>query len=124
RGFAHMEHLTGVAVPAIFNNGYVDIKDVAFFKHFLFTRNAVANYVVDRSTDSFWKTLVTYVSWDRFLHINNVVVAELVKLFCGHTWLNMRGNHFQNFGGQTTSFAHGFNIFRGFDRNTHKCVFY
>ena len=47
RAVAHDEHAAGVAMPAILDDGYVDVDDVALFERF-FVRNAVANLVIDR----------------------------------------------------------------------------
>ena len=46
RAVAHDEHAAGVAVPAIFDDGHVDVEGVALFER-LVVRNAVAHLVVD-----------------------------------------------------------------------------
>jgi hypothetical protein len=50
RGLADVEHAAGVAVPAVLDDGDVDVDDVAIAQH-LVARHAVANLVVHRGAD-------------------------------------------------------------------------
>jgi len=112
------EHLAGIAMIAVFDDGDVDIDDVSLLQ-FLLTRDAVAHLVIYRGTDGFGKTVVVERCGDRFLNIDDIVVTESVQFGSGDTHLYMRFNHLQHFGGETSGHAHLFDLFRGFYGDGH-----
>ena len=91
-GFAHKEHLAGIAVVAVFDDGDVDIDDIAVFEFFV-AGNAVADLVIDRGADGLGVTVVIQGCGNRLLHVEGIVVADLIQLVGGDTCLNMGGNH-------------------------------
>ena len=95
----HEVHAAGVAVPAVLDHGDVDIDDVAVFQRGG-CRDAMAHDVVHRGADCFREAVITHVAGDSLLHIDDVVVAELVQLVCGHAGFNVFRDHGQDFGGQ------------------------
>src|SRR5471032_1325744 len=97
-------HAAGVAKPAVFDDGDVDIHDVAILKHPA-RRDAVADHFVDRSTHGFREAVITDVTGNGLLHIDDVVVAELVEVVGGDPRLDMRRNHRQHLGSQFASNA-------------------
>ena len=75
--FTHEKHLTGVAVVAIFDNGDIDINDVAVFQLFV-GRNTVADAMVHRGADGFWESAVIERCRNRILFVDDVVMANAV----------------------------------------------
>ena len=57
-GLADREHPAGVAVPAVDDDGDIDVDGIAVLETFV-TGDAVTNNVVDRCTDGFRKSPVT-----------------------------------------------------------------
>src|SRR5713101_8122629 len=55
--FADVVHAAGIAVKTVFDHGDVDIQDIARLEHAL-PWNPVADLVVDRGADRFWKGLI------------------------------------------------------------------
>ena len=103
----------------VFNHGHVDVDDIAIFQMFFVIRNAVAHHFIDRDTDRFRIPVVAEAGGDCFLFVDNIVVANAIQLAGGHARLDVRGDHFQHFSGQTASNAHFFNIFWSLNRNSH-----
>ena len=76
-GFADEVHAAGIAIPAILDHGDVDIDDIAVLEwHGI--GDAMADNFIDRGTDSFRKAVIADVAGDGLLHIDDVVVADLV----------------------------------------------
>ncbi len=123
--FAHDEHAAGVAMPAIFDDGDVDVDDVAFFQR-LVIGYAVAHLVVDRGANRLGirvvaRGVVVQRRWNGLLNLSDVVVAKLVQLVGRDTGNNVRGEEIQNFGGQFARDAHAFCALGVFDGNCHGC---
>ena len=97
-GLADEEHFAGVAVVAVFDDGDVDIDDVAIFQFFV-TGNAVADLMIHRGADGFGEAVVVQWRRDRLLHIDGVIVADLVQLVGGDPGFDVFGDHSQLFGG-------------------------
>ena len=113
RAFAHHEHAAGVAVPGVFDDGDVDVHHVAFFQR-LVIRNAVANLVVDRGANGlgigdFSAAAVIERRWNTALHVDDVVVRQLVQRVGAHARHHKGRQVIQHFGGQPSSQAHACN---------------
>src|SRR5690606_1241826 len=124
RHVAHMEHLAGVAVVAVLDDGDVDVHRIAVLQR-LVVRNAVAGHMIERGADGFGEgdapmaATVVQRSGNRLLHVHDVVVADAVQLVGGHAGLYVLFDHFQNFGGEATGHAHAGNVFSGLDGYAH-----
>jgi hypothetical protein len=123
RGLAHHEHAARVAMPAIFDGGDVHVERVALFER-LVVRNAVADLVVDRGADRLGVGLVATRrvverSRDAALHIDHVVVAQLVNLVGGDARLDEGLDVVEDFRSQAACHAHAFDVFGGFDGDRH-----
>ena len=103
----------------IFNHGHVDINDVAVFQQFAVIRDAVAHHFINRDTDRFREAVIAEAGGDRFLFINNVVVADAIQLAGADARFDVGFDHFQHFGGQAAGNAHFFDVFRCLDRDSH-----
>ena len=110
---ADMEHLAGVAVVAVLDDGDVDVDDVAVLQDFLVRRNAVADHFVDRGADRLGKAVVVQRRRDCLLHVDHVVVADAVELAGGDAGLDIGRNHFEHVGGEAAGDAHFFEFFGG-----------
>ena len=113
RAFAHHEHAAGVAVPGVFDDGDVNVHHIALFQRF-FIRNAVADLVVDRGANGFGvgdfsATAVIERRWNTALHIDDVVVRQLVQRIGAHAGHHKGRQVIQHFGGQPSSQAHACN---------------
>ena len=115
-------HAAGVAVPAVLDDGDVDIDDVAVLQDLGFARDAVADDVVDRGADRGREALVADVGRDRLLHVDDVVVADAVQLGGGHAGLHVRGDDLQHLGGQAAGDAHLLDLVRGLDGDGHRRI--
>jgi hypothetical protein len=71
-------------VVAIFDDGDVDVDDVAMLEHFL-AGDAVAHLMIDGSADGSWvwtvaRGRVTKRGRNGTLNVHHVIVAELIEL--------------------------------------------
>ena len=65
------------------------------------------------------QNLRKYLMSGGFLHIDDVVVAQLVELVGRHAWHHVRGEEIENFGGQLARDAHALCALGVFDGNGH-----
>ena len=86
-------------MPAVFNDGYININDVTITQLFTVRGNAVTNDFVDRSANRFRKSVVVQRSWNGLLDVNDVVVTNAVKLSGCHAHFDQRFYHLQNISG-------------------------
>ena len=89
-GIAHNEHATCVTMPAVFDDGDVDVDDIAFFK-LLVIGNAVANLMVDGGANGLWiggvsGRLVIEGCWNGALNLNHEIMGQLVQFVGGDAW--------------------------------------
>ena len=110
RCVAHLKHAAGVAMPAVFNHGDVDVDNITLFKS-LVVRYAVAHLMVNRRANRFGIGLVAagrVIKWgrNRLLHTSDVVVSQLVQLVGGDARLNVRREKIKNFRGKPPRNAH------------------
>jgi hypothetical protein len=82
-------HAAGVAVPAVLDDGDVDIDDVAILEHLPFAGDAVADDVVDRGAHGLREAAVADVGRNGALHVHDVVVADAVQFLGGDTGLDV-----------------------------------
>src|SRR5690606_12621750 len=114
RGGADVVHAAGVAVPAVLDDGDVDVEDVTVLQHLGLAGDAVADDVVDRGAHGLGEAAVAQVGRDRALHVHDVVVADAVQFRGADPRLHIRGDHFQHLGGQAAGDAHLLDFFGGF----------
>ena len=105
---------------SVFDDGDIDIDDVAVFQEFVVAGNAMANDVVDRRTDRLGKTLVIQRRRDRPLLFDNMLVADSVEFAGGNAGLHMLADHFQHFRGKPAGHAHFFDLGGRFQMNGHE----
>ncbi|MNG96320.1 hypothetical protein D3C79_553820 [compost metagenome] len=109
------EHLGGIAVEAIFNDGHVDIDDVAVLQHFVIARDAVAHHFVYRDAHGFREAVVAEAGGDGLLLVGNVLVTDTVQFAGGHARFDVRLDNFQHFSGQAARHAHFLDVIRCFN---------
>ena len=119
RRLTHVVHFAGVAVPAVLDDGDVDIEDVAFLEHLLLVGDPVADHVIHRCAYRLREAPVTQAGGDRVLLVDDVVVADAVQFLGGDPGLDVLADHLQDFGGQAARFAHFRDVFRGFYGDVH-----
>src|SRR5690606_38845945 len=119
RGLADEVHPAGVAVPAVLDDGDVDIDDVALPQHLGLAGDAVADDVVDRGADRRREALVTQVGRDGVLDLDDVVVADPVQLGGADPRLHVRGHDLQHLGGKAAGDAHAFDVLRSLETDLH-----
>ena len=101
-------HAACVAMPAIKDDGCINIDDVAFFE-FAFLWNAVTHNVVDGCADRLWEALIV----KRGRHSasgDDVIMTKLIKAFGCDAWHNVLCNHVQYLRGKLSRFAHTFEV--------------
>src|SRR5690606_10189153 len=111
---ADMEHRAGIAVPAILDDGDVDIDDVAVLEGFLVRRNAVADNFVDRGANRLGEAVVIQRRRNHLLHVDHVVVADAIEFAGGDPGYNVGFYHLQHFGGETAGHAQFVDFLGGF----------
>ena len=90
----------------------------------LVVRDAVADLVVDRGADRLRVgrvagRRVVQRRRNRALHVDDVVVRQLVELVGGDAGLDVRREHVQHLGGQPAGHAHAFDVGGGLDGDRH-----
>src|SRR5690606_38583981 len=73
-------HAAGIAVPAVLDDGDVDVDDVAVLQDLGLVRDAVADDVVDRDAGRLGVAPVADVGRGGLLHVHDVLVADPVEL--------------------------------------------
>jgi len=116
--FADVVHATGVTEPAILDDRDIDIDDVAFLQDPV-AGDAVADLLVDGGADRFGEPLVTQGSWNAFLNIHDVVVAQGVQFLGGDAGNDIFCDHVQNLGRETTSDSHFGDLLWRFEGDGH-----
>src|SRR5690606_29540171 len=110
---ADAEHLAGVAVIAVLDDGDIDIDDVPGLQHLLLGGDAVAYHMVDGGADGLGKPLVVEGGGDGLLDADDVLVADGVELGGGHPRHHVGTDHVQYLGGQAAGDAHLGDFVRG-----------
>jgi hypothetical protein len=123
RNLADEEHATRVAVPAVLDDGHVDVDDVAFFER-LVVGDAVTDHVVDRRANALgvWLVAVGGVVERRghgLLHVHDVVVCQPIELVGGDAGANVRGQIVEHLRGQPSGESHAFDAGGIFDGDGH-----
>lgn len=90
----------------IFNDGDVNVDDIAIFQQFAVVRDPVAHHFINRDADRFWKTVVAQASGNGFLFINDIIVADTVQFAGADARFYVGFDHFQHFSGQAAGNAH------------------
>ncbi len=123
RTFADDEHAAGVAMPAVLDDGDVDVDDVAVLQRPL-VRDAVADLMVDRGADRLGvghvaRRRIVQRRRHRALHVHDVVVRQAVEFLGGHAGLDMRRQHVQHLRGQPSCHAHALDVAAGLQCDRH-----
>lgn len=121
-GLSDAEHLTGIAMEAILDDGNVNVDDIPFFQPLL-AGYTVADNLVDRGADRPGKTAVVERRGDGVLFIDNVVVTYFVQFEGGDPRLNMGGDHLQYLCRQFSGDAHFCDLSCSFYCDTHLKMF-
>jgi len=119
RGLADEEHLAGIAVEAVLDDGDVHIDDVAAFQA-LVARDSVADLVIHRGADRFWETPIVQRRRYRPLDPGDEVMADGVELVRGHPGLDVLADHVQHVGGQAPGDAHALDGLGCLDLYAHR----
>ena len=77
-------------MPTVFDDGDVDVDDIAFFEH-LVIGNAMANLMVDGGANGLGvrrvaRRLVIEGGWYGALNLNHVIVGQLVQFVGCDAW--------------------------------------
>jgi hypothetical protein len=89
-GIAHNEHAACITVPTVFDDGDVDVDNIAFLSTFVIG-NAVANLMVDGGANGLRvgrvaRRLVIEGGWNGALNLNHVIMGQLVQFVGGDAW--------------------------------------
>jgi len=104
RDRAHREHAAGIAVPAVEDQGDVDIDDIAVLERLL-ARDAVTDHVIDRGAGRFAIAAI-HQGRGRRLVVHGVLEDQPVDPLGGDAGLHLVGEHVETFGDQLTGLAH------------------
>ncbi|MNN66895.1 hypothetical protein D3C81_1824960 [compost metagenome] len=102
-------------METVFDDGNVDINDVAVFQDFVIARDAVADHFIHRDTHGFRETVVAQTGRDRLLLVGDVIVTDTIEFAGGHARFDVRLNDFQHFGSQSAGHAHFLDVIRCFN---------
>jgi len=108
-------------VETILDYGNIDIDDITLFQP-LVSGNAVTYLVIDRGADGFGKSPVVQWGRDRFLLIDDVVMADAVQFIRSNPGIHMGFHHFQHFCCKPTGNPHLLYLFRSFYPDAHVVV--
>src|SRR5690606_27795129 len=97
-------HAAGVAVPAVDDDGVVDVDDVAGLEN-LVPRNAGADDVVDRGADGLLVALVAEAGGQAAV-VEGELADAVVDLAGGDAGPDVFGDHVERLGDQTAGLAH------------------
>ena len=118
---AYQEHLAGVAMVAIFDDGDIDIDDVAGLE-FFGARYPMTYGVVDGGADRFGEAPIIQGGRDRMLNVDDVVMTDAVQFFGRDPGDHVGLDHFENFGGQASCNSEFVDFFCGLDADAHGFV--
>ncbi len=102
------EHAAGIAVPAVLDDGDVDVDDVALLEALVRARDAVADHVIDRGADRLREAAVIQGGRNGLLHVHDELVAAGIELVGGDAGYDVRADHVQHVRGQAAGDAHLF----------------
>ncbi|MNV49785.1 hypothetical protein D3C71_1417520 [compost metagenome] len=102
-------------METVFDDGNVDINDVAVLQNLVIARNAVADHFINRDAHGFRETVVAQTGGNRLLLVGDVVVTDTIEFAGGHARLDVRLDDFQHFGSQTAGHAHFLDVIRCFN---------
>ena len=114
-------HARCVAVPAIKDDGNVDIDDVTI-EQFFVAGNTVANHMVDGSADGFGEAFITERGGDCSVFFGHFT-AKVIEVFRRYADLHVFSDHVENFGGELSSLPHAFEIRFGVDLDAVSVIF-
>ena len=83
RCLTHQEHLARIPVEPVLDNSDIDVDDIPGLE-LLVAGNTMADNVVNGSADGFWKALVIQGCRHALLFVNDVIMADFIKLSRGH----------------------------------------
>ena len=120
-GLTNEEGAVGVAVPAVFDDGDVNVDDVAVFQG-LVGRDAVADDVVDGDAGrgGEGRAAVVEAGGDGVLLVDHVIVTAAVKFSGGNTGDDVRLDHVEHIGGKASRDAHFCQIRVAFQGDSHE----
>ena len=119
RRFADDKHFGGIAMEIIFNDGHVDIDDIAIFQQLAVIRDTVTDHFIDRNADGFRIAVIAEAGGNGLLLVNDIVVTDAVQFAGADARFDVGFDHFQHFGGQAAGNAHFFDVFRCLNRDSH-----
>ena len=109
RHVPHQIHATGIAVPAVYDRGDVDVDDVAVLEGTI-RRNSMAHDMVDRGAAAL--RIAAIVQRCRNASLTQHMFAhDVVELACGDTGHDMRNECVEDLGGKPPGPAHAFEPF-------------
>ena len=97
-------HAARIAVPAVEDQGHVDIDDVAVLERLL-ARDAVADHVIDRGAGRFSVAAIHQGRRHRLV-VHGEFEHQAVDAVGRHAGLDLVGEHVEAFGGQAAGQAH------------------
>lgn len=90
----------------IFNDGHVDIHDIAIFQQLAVIRDTVTDHFIDRNADGFRIAVIAEAGGNGLLLVNDIVVTDAVQFAGADARFDVGFDHFQHFGGQAAGNAH------------------
>jgi glutathione S-transferase len=126
RGFSttQHEHAAGITMPAVLDDGDVDIQNISLAQR-LVVRNAMADLVVDRGANGLGirvvaARVVVQRGGNDLELMHHEVIGQLVQLIGRFVGFDERGEVIQNLRGNSSRDAHSFDFFCIFDCDGHK----
>jgi hypothetical protein len=111
-------------MEAVLDHGDIDVDDVAILQ-FLVAGNAVAHHVIDRRAQR--RRIRCVPGWrvverggNRVLHVDHVVVGEVVDGLRRDIGFNVRRQVVQQFRREAAGNAHALDFFRRLEMNGHR----
>jgi hypothetical protein len=119
RGLSDREHAARIPVKAVFNDGDVNIDDIAVFESFR-SRDTMTYDMVNAGTDRPREPPVIQRGRDGIQSFYDVAMANLIDFSGRDTWSDMNPNHIKHLAGQFSSHPHADQVRSGFQLYWHR----
>ena len=118
-GVSHEKGLAGIAMIAVLDERNVDVNNVAIFQDLFIAWDTVADHVINRGADRFWKPLVVERRWNGCLFVDCVIMTDTIEFAGADPRSDVFAHHFQLRSREGTDSAHFVDCFTVFYFNGH-----
>ncbi len=119
RGLTHEVHAAGIAMEVVFDEGDVDVDDIAVGEPFV-AGDAMAHHLIDRGAHRFGETPIADIGGNGVLALDDMLIADPVEFVRGDAGAHVLSDDIQHFRGQASRDAHFLDVICTFDGDWHE----